>query len=114
MRLFLSLVFLILTICAKAGFVNREQARAKAHHFLMEKGRNRQLMDAETRTKAVRSRGMALPDYYYVFNADGEQGFVIVLKDLSMPMRCRRIWLHGFKDMKIRSSIFRRMTVNLC
>lgn len=85
MRLFLSLVFLILTICAKAGFVNREQARAKAHHFLMEKGRNRQLMDAETRTKAVRSRGMALPDYYYVFNADGEQGFVIVSADDRTP-----------------------------
>ena len=85
MRLFLSLVFLILTICAKAGFVNREQARAKAHHFLMEKGRNRQLKDAETRTKAVRSRGMTLPDYYYVFNAEGKQGFVIVSADDRTP-----------------------------
>lgn len=85
MRLFLSLVFLILTVCAKAGFVNKEQARAKAHHFLMEKGLNRQLMGAETRTTAARSRGMALPDYYYVFNAEGEQGFVIVSADDRTP-----------------------------
>lgn len=85
MRLFLSLVFLILTVCAKAGFVNKEQARAKAHHFLMEKGLNRQLMGAETRTTAARNRGMALPDYYYVFNAEGEQGFVIVSADDRTP-----------------------------
>ena len=55
MRLFLSLVFLILTICAKSESVNREQARAKAHHFLMEKGRNRELKDAETRTARFRT-----------------------------------------------------------
>lgn len=85
MRLFLSLVFLILTISAKAGFVNKEQARAKAHHFLMEKGLNKKLVDAETRTTAARSRGVVLPDYYYVFNAEGKQGFVIVSADDRTP-----------------------------
>lgn len=85
MRLFLSLVFLILTISAKAGFVNKEQARAKAHHFLMEKGLNKKLVDAETRTTAARSRGVVLPDYYYIFNAEGKQGFVIVSADDRTP-----------------------------
>ena len=114
MRLFLSLVFLILTVCAKAGFVNKEQARAKAHHFLLEKGRNKQLMDADTRTTAARSRGMTLPDYYYVFNAEGEQGFVIVSADDRTPEilgYCSEgsfdvdeipsnmaVWLQGYED----------------
>ena len=75
----------MLTTSVRAGHVTREQARAKAHHFLMEKGRNRELKDAETRTISARSRGMALPDYYYVFNADEGHGFVIVSADDRTP-----------------------------
>ena len=81
MRLFAFIFLLLLTTSVWAGHVNREQARAKAHHFLMEKGRNRTLVDAETRTSAARSRGVMLPDYYYVFNAGEGQGFVIVSAD---------------------------------
>ena len=81
LRCFFILSFLMLTSFVWAGHVTKEQARAKAHHFLMEKGLNKKLADAETRTTASRSRGVALPDYYYVFNADGGQGFVIVSAD---------------------------------
>ena len=81
MRQFAVIFLLLLTTCVWAGHVNREQARAKAHHFLMEKGRNRTLVDAETRTSAARSHGVVLPDYYYVFNAGDGQGFVIVSAD---------------------------------
>ena len=81
MRRFAIVFFLILTTYVWAGHVTREQARAKAHHFLMEKGLNRKLTDAETSTTAAKSRGMVSPDYYYIFNADEGQGFVIVSAD---------------------------------
>lgn len=47
----------------------------------MEKGLNRKLVDAETRNAVAKSRGLVMPDYYYVFNADGGKGFVIVSAD---------------------------------
>lgn len=78
---FFLLFFLFLTTNVWAGHVTRELARAKAHHFLMEKGVNRKLTDAETNSTAAKSRGMVTPDYYYVFNADGGHGFVIVSAD---------------------------------
>ena len=81
LRCFFILFFLMLTSLVWAGHVTREQARAKAHHFLMEKGLNRKLTDAETSTTAAKSRGMVSPDYYYIFNADEGQGFVIVSAD---------------------------------
>lgn len=85
MKRFIFLFFLMLTTSVWAGHVTREQARAKAHHFLMEKGLNRKLMDAETQTTAAKSREMVTPDYYYVFNADDGRGFVIVSADDRAP-----------------------------
>ena len=81
MRRFFLFPFLFLTTFVWAGHVTREEARAKAHHFLMEKGINRKLVDAETNTSAAKSRGMVSPDYYYVFNEDEGHGFVIVSAD---------------------------------
>lgn len=81
MRLTLFVICLMLTTSVWAGHVTREQARAKAHYFLMEKGLNRQLIDAETQTTAAKSRGLVSPDYFYVFNADEGNGFVIVSAD---------------------------------
>ena len=81
LRCIFILSFLMLTTFVWAGHVTKEQARAKAHLFLMEKGLNRKLVDAETKTTAAKSRGMVSPDYYYVFNVDGGQGFVIVSAD---------------------------------
>ena len=81
MRRFFLFFFSLLTTCVWAGHVTREEARAKAHYFLMEKGLNRKLVDAETNTTVAKSRGMVSPDYYYVFNAEDGQGFVIVSAD---------------------------------
>ena len=81
MRRFFLFPFLFFTTCVWAGHVTREEARAKAHYFLMEKGLNRKLVDAETNTTVAKSRGMVSPDYYYVFNADEGHGFVIVSAD---------------------------------
>ena len=81
MRRFFLFFFSLLTTCVWAGQVTREEARAKAHHFLMEKGLNQKLVDAETKTTAAQSRGLVSPDYYYVFNAEDGQGFVIVSAD---------------------------------
>ena len=81
MRRFFLFPFLFLTTFVWAGHVTREEARAKAHYFLMEKGINRKLVDAETNTSAAKSRGLVSPDYFYVFNADEGHGFVIVSAD---------------------------------
>lgn len=81
MRRLLFFVFLILTIDAWAGHVTLEQARAKAYHFLMEKGCNQKFVNADSRTTAARSRGDSSPDYYYIFNAEDGRGFVIVSAD---------------------------------
>ena len=61
--------------------ITREQALAKAQQFLRQKGVSRSLKAAETQMSRARARGKSTPDYYYVFNAGQDQGFVIISGD---------------------------------
>lgn len=83
------LVFLMsLTFVATilwAGQINREQALRRAQQFLSQEGRMQSLTLAETQMSKARSQGKQTPDYYYVFNAGDNQGFVIVSGDDSTP-----------------------------
>ena len=83
------LVFLMsLTFVATilwAGQINREQALRRAQQFLSQEGRMQSLSLAETQMSKARSQGKQTPDYYYVFNAGDNQGFVIVSGDDSTP-----------------------------
>ena len=64
-----------------ADQITREQALAKAQQFLNQKGISRSLKVAETQMSRARARGKSTPDYYYVFNAGQNQGFVIISGD---------------------------------
>ena len=68
-----------------AGQINREQALRHAQQFLSQEGRMQSLTLAETQMSKARSQGRQTPDYYYVFNAGENQGFVIVSGDDRTP-----------------------------
>lgn len=64
-----------------ADQITREQALTRAQQFLNQKGLSRSLKVAETQMSRARARGKSTPDYYYVFNAGQNQGFVIISGD---------------------------------
>ena len=70
-------------ICAEP--VSKEQALQQAQQFLLQKGKYQVLKQAETQMSKARARGKQVPDYYYVFNAGQNQGFVIVSGDDRTP-----------------------------
>ena len=75
--LILTSIFALVTT-SWADQITREQALAKAQQFLNQKGISRSLKVAETQMSRARARGKSTPDYYYVFNAGQNQGFVII------------------------------------
>ena len=75
-----------LTTLIWAGSVSREQALRQAQQFLLQNGKSQVLKQAETQMSKARSRGKQIPDYYYVFNAGNNQGFVIVSGDDRTPV----------------------------
>ena len=75
--LILTSIFALVTT-SWADQITREQAFAKAQQFLNQKGISRSLKAAETQMSRARARGKSTPDYYYVFNAGQNQGFVII------------------------------------
>ncbi len=70
---------------ASAGWaeqISREQALQKARQFMSQKGKHGTLTAAETAMTKARRRSMQqVPDYYYVFNAGQDQGYVVVSGD---------------------------------
>ena len=81
-RLLLLLISVFALVSASwADQITREQALAKAQQFLSQKGLSRSLKVAETQMSRARARGKNTPDYYYVFNAGQNQGFVIISGD---------------------------------
>lgn len=78
--LILTSIFALVTT-SWADQITREQALAKAQQFLNQKGISRSLKVAETQMSRARARGKSTPDYYYVFNAGQNQGFVIISGD---------------------------------
>ena len=78
--LILTSIFALVTT-SWADQITREQAFAKAQQFLNQKGISRSLKAAETQMSRARARGKSTPDYYYVFNAGQDQGFVIISGD---------------------------------
>ena len=81
-RLLLLLISVFALVSASwADQITREQALAKAQQFLSQKGLSRSLKVAETQMSRARARGKSTPDYYYVFNAGQNQGFVIISGD---------------------------------
>jgi len=81
-RLLLLLISVFALVSASwADQITREQALAKAQQFLNQKGLSRSLKVAETQMSRARARGKSTPDYYYVFNAGQNQGFVIISGD---------------------------------
>jgi len=80
-RLLLILSMVCLAISIWAGQITRDEALRKAQQFLSLKGLNNTLTSAETQMSRNRAQGSIQPDYYYVFNAEENQGFVIVSGD---------------------------------
>ena len=78
--LILTSIFALVTT-SWADQITREQALAKAQQFLNQKGISCSLKAAETQMSRARARGKSTPDYYYVFNAGQDQGFVIISGD---------------------------------
>lgn len=80
-RLLLILSLVCFAISTWAGQITRNQALLKAQQFLSQKGLPSSLTFAETHASRHRAQGAMQPDYYYVFNAGPDQGFVIVSGD---------------------------------
>ena len=84
-RLLLFVFAVSMTALIWAEPISREQALRQAQQFFLQKGKSSLLAQAETQMTKARSRGKQIPDYYYVFNADNNQGFVIVSGDDRTP-----------------------------
>ena len=84
-RLILILSLVCLAISTWAGQISRDQALRKAQQFLSQKGLPGSLQSAETQLSRHRAQGCIQSDYYYIFNAGQDQGFVIVSGDDRTP-----------------------------
>ena len=80
-RLLLILTMFCLASTSWAEQITREQALRQAQQFLNQNGKGAALTMAETSMSKARRRGQHVSDYYYVFNAGQNQGFVIVSGD---------------------------------
>jgi len=84
-RLLLILSLVCFAISTWAGQISRDQALHKAQLFLSQKGLPGPLKSAETQMSRHRAQGSIQPDYYYIFNAGQDQGFIIVSGDDRTP-----------------------------
>ena len=95
--------------------ITREQALRQAQSFFSQNGKGGPLVAAETVMSKARKRSQQVPDYYYVFNAGEDQGYVIVsgddrtapfwvilTMDHLMLTRFHVIWPRGCKVTQIR------------
>lgn len=80
-RLLLILTLVCFAISGWAEQITREQALRQAQQFLSKDGKGALLTTAETSMSKARRRSQQMPDYYYVFNAGQDQGYVIVSGD---------------------------------
>lgn len=80
-RLLLILTLVCFAISGWAEQITREQALRQAQQFLSKNGKGALLTTAETSMSKARRRSQQVPDYYYVFNAGQDQGYVIVSGD---------------------------------
>ena len=80
-RLLLILSLVCFAVLGRAEQITREQALRQAQQFLSQRGMPSSLKMAETPLSRHRAQGQIKPDYYYVFNAGQNQGFVIVSGD---------------------------------
>lgn len=80
-RLIMTILVVGITTMIWAEPVSREQALRQAQRFLLQKGQSKALKLAETSMSKARVRGKQIPDYYYVFNAGQNEGFVIISGD---------------------------------
>lgn len=80
-RLLLILTLFCLASISRADQISREQALRQAQQFLNQNGKSVALTMAETSMSKARRRGQQVSDYYYVFNAGQNQGYVVVSGD---------------------------------
>ena len=80
-RLLFAILAIGITTSIWAEPISREQALRQAQQFLLQKGKSKVLVQAETSMSKARTKGGQIPDYYYVFNAGQNEGFVIVSGD---------------------------------
>ena len=80
-RLLLILTLFCLASTSWAEKISREQALRQAQQFLNQNGKGAALTMAETSMSKARRRGQQVSDYYYVFNAGKNQGYVVVSGD---------------------------------
>ena len=80
-RLLFAILVIGITTSIWAEPISREQALRQAQKFLLQKGKSKVLVQAETSMSKARTKGGQIPDYYYVFNAGQNEGFVIVSGD---------------------------------
>ena len=80
-RLLFAILVIGITTSIWAEPISREQALRQAQQFLLQKGKSKVLVQAETSMSKARAKGGQIPDYYYVFNAGQNEGFVIVSGD---------------------------------
>lgn len=80
-RLLLILTLFCFASTSWADQISREQALRQAQQFLGQNGKGAALTIAETSMSKARRRGQQVSDYYYVFNAGQNQGYVVVSGD---------------------------------
>lgn len=83
---FLTLITFVLTTSAQV--ISREEARLQAEQFLQQQGHSATLRFTPQLARGKTSQQLEEVPDYYVFNADTEQGFVIMAADsrLSQPV----------------------------
>ena len=93
---FLTLITFVLT--ASAQVISREEARLQAEQFLQQKGHSATLRFTPQLARGKTSQQLEEASDYYVFNADTEQGFVIMAADSRLPQPVLAYSLHGSFD----------------
>jgi len=82
MRNLFLFISLLVSQVLTAGPISRTEAQQKAGDFLRSKtGRTEQLMSCETMNNRLKARGHQQSEAFYVFNVEGDEGFVIVSGD---------------------------------
>ena len=93
---FLTLITFVLT--ASAQVISREEARLQAEQFLQQQGHSATLRFTPQLARGKTSQQLEEVPDYYVFNADTEQGFVIMAADSRLSQPVLAYSLHGSFD----------------
>jgi len=94
--LLMTLITAVLTVSAQV--ISREKARIQAEQFFQQRGISVTLQFVPSKARGKNSSQLEGVADYYVFNADSQQGFVVMAADSRMPQPVLAYSLHGSLD----------------